>query len=501
MFKKGKILVLIISFLGILFFNFQTSEASGRGLEIINHPLAFTDEFKLITSENNERFRIPWEWEPLTPAYEYAFITNGFYDPSRPMEIKIYYPEKSDNLKQIFSFDFLSSVWRTVPTKDYPLEQYVSMTTDATSAWLIVLEKPGVMTVGNASWYKYKEGLFAASPDFAKGSVLRVHNLDNGKYVDVTINDYGPDRKIHPDRAIDLDHVAFERIASLGAGIVPVRVEVISEVISGIQQATPQVSDVPNLTASAAIIMRDSDAKILWSNNETNVAPIASLTKLSAVKVFLDTRPDLTKVITYKQQDSDYNHNYVTAGLESRLRVAEGDTLTVEDLLYSALVGSANNTVETLVRVSGLTRDEFIARMNNLAKDLGAMNTKFIEPSGLSENNVSSPYDYAIISREIFKNPLIQKISTTKNYSFQTLNTEKSFRLTNTNQLLQNINLPIAGSKTGYLDEAGYCLLTKVRSAQGDLILVNLNSSSKENNFADHEKLIRYGLKVLANQN
>jgi D-alanyl-D-alanine carboxypeptidase len=66
---------------------------------------------------------------------------------------------------------------------------------------------------------------------------------------------------------------------------------------------------------------------------------------------------------------------------------------------------------------------------------------------------------------------------------------------------LKNSELPIAGSKTGYLDEAGYCLLTKVKSAQDNLILINLNSSSKENNFADHEKLIRYGLKVLANQN
>lgn len=59
--KKGKIFTLFISLFAILFFNFQIAEASGRGLEIINHPLAFTDEFKLITSENNERFRIPWE--------------------------------------------------------------------------------------------------------------------------------------------------------------------------------------------------------------------------------------------------------------------------------------------------------------------------------------------------------------------------------------------------------------------------------------------------------
>ena len=83
--------------------------------------------------------------------------------------------------------------------------------------------------------------------------------------------------------------------------------------------------------------------------------------------------------------------------------------MTVEDLLYSTLVGSANNTAESLVRASGLSRAEFVARMNSMAKELGAYNTRFVEPSGLSPDNVSSAYDYAIISREIFKNSLIEK--------------------------------------------------------------------------------------------
>jgi len=501
MFKKGKFLVIITSFLVVWFFNVQSAAASNKGLEIHNHPLAFTDEFKLITSENRENFRIPWEWQPLTPAYEYSFVTNGFYDPSRPLEIKIHYPNKSNNLKQIFSFDFISSVWRPVPTKDYPEEKYVTMTSDATSAWLIVLAQPEVMTVGNASWYKHKEGLFAASPDFAKGSVLRVHNVNNGKYVDVTINDYGPDRKIHPDRVIDLDRVAFGKIAPLGAGIVKVRIEVLSEVVSGVQKAIPQITDVPNITASSALIIMENDLKILWGNNQEKVVPIASLTKLTAAKVFLDTKPDLAKVITYRKQDAAFNHKYVTAGQEARLRVADGDTLKIEDLLYSALIGSANNVVETLVRVSGLTRDEFISRMNKVAKDVGALNTKFVEPSGLSENNVSSPYDYAIITKEVFKNPLIQKISTAKTHSFKTINTEKSFRLTNTNKLLQNNNFSILGSKTGYIDEAGYCLVTRVKTDKGNMIVINLNSSSRDNNFTDNEKLIRYGLKALVSRN
>jgi len=499
-FKKGKISIIGAFILGILFFNFQTAEASGRGLEITTHPLAFTDEFRLITSENNERFRIPWEWEPLTPAYEYSFITRGLYDPSRPMEIKIHYPKKSDNFKQIFSFDFISSVWRPVPTKDNPLEQYVSMTTDAASAWLIVLEKPEVMTVGNASWYKHREGLFAASPDFARGSVLRVHNVNNRKFVDVTINDFGPDRKIYPDRVIDLDRVAFERIAPLGAGIVKVRIEVISEVVSGSERATPQITDTPNITASSAIIMMENDNKVLWSNNKEKIVPIASLTKLAAAKVFLDTKPDLSRAVTYRRQDASFNHKYVTPGQEARLRVAEGDTLRIQDLLYSALIGSANNSIETLVRVSGLTRDEFISRMNKFARDVGALNTEFTEPSGLSDENVSSPYDYAIITKEVFKNPLMQKISNTRTYSFKTINTKKPFRINNTNRLLRNNNFAILGSKTGFIDKAGFCLVTRVKTDKGNMIVMNLNSSSRDNKFTDNEKLIRFGLRTLLSQ-
>ena len=438
------------------------SQAASK-LEINYHPLAFTDEVKMITSQNNEEFLIPWQWESLSPSYEYSFSTPGFYDPSRPMDVKIYYPEKSNNLKKIFSFDFLSSVWRPVPTVDHPEEQYVSMTTDATSAWLRVLSQPEVMTSGKASWYKYREGLFAASPDFPKGTVLRVHNVDNGKYVDVTVNDYGPDRSIHPDRVIDLDRVAFERIASLGTGIVSVRVEVLEEVYEKASKAS-QVSQFPELNARNAIIMMEDDGRVIWGKNQDQAVPIASLTKMMSIKVFLDTRPDMSRVVSYKKQDELHNYEYCLPWESARLRVSEGETMTIEDLVYSTLVGSANNAVETLARVSGLTRVEFVAKMNETAKAWGAYNTRFVEPSGLSIDNVSSPYDYAIITKEIFKNPLIEKISTTKTYSFSTINTNEPHTLRNTNPMIVANEYDITGSKTGYLNESLYCLMTRIKT-------------------------------------
>jgi len=494
MFKKYKIII-SLSFLTI-FFSFSSS-AVASGITFNYESLAFTSAPVLNISENSEKFLIPWEWDSLTPAYEYSFVSQGLYDPSRPLQVRINYPEKNDKLKQIFSFDFLSSVWRPVPTQDHPQDKYVTMTTDATSGWLIVLAKPEVMTVGQASWYKYKEGLFTASPDFIKGTALRVYNTDNGKSVDTIVNDYGPDRKIFPNRVVDLDRVAFSKIASLGEGVINVRIEVLKNNVPA-ESATPQISDVPNITASSSVIMMEDSGKIIWGKNQDQQAPLASLTKLVAVSVFLNTKPTLSSVVTYKKQDEEYNYAYCKPWESARLQVADGETMTVEDLIYSSLVGSANNAIESLVRVSGLTRNEFIAQMNQIAKNWGATKTKFVEPTGLSPDNMSSPLDYAIIVKEIFKNLLIQKISTTKTYSFTTINTKKSHKLNNTDKLLTSTTFNIIGSKTGYLDEAGYCLMTRVKTDAGNMVVINFGSKSKAENFTDNEKLIRYGLKAIS---
>ncbi|MDD4443722.1 MAG: RlpA-like double-psi beta-barrel domain-containing protein [Patescibacteria group bacterium] len=469
---------------------------AGNNFKIDYHPLAFTDKVSLVTSLNSEQFLIPWQWEALTPAYEYSFITPGFYDPSRPMDVKIYYPEKSNRLKQIFSFDFLSSVWRPVPTVDNTEEQYLSMQTDATSAWLIALAQPDVMSTGKASWYKYKEGLFAASPDYPKGTKLRVYNINNGKSVDVTVNDYGPDRSIHPDRVIDLDRVAFEKIAPLSAGVVSVKVEVISE-LSEKPSPVSLVSAYPEITARNAIIMMEDSGEIIWEKDADKAVPIASLTKLMSIYTFLSTRPDMSRVVSYKKQDELYNYEHCYPWESARLQVSEGETMTIEDLIYSTLVGSANNSIETLVRVSGLSRADFIKKMNEFAKLWGAYNTNFVEPSGLAPANVSSPKDYAIITKEIFKNPLMEKISTTSNYSFSTINTKDPHNLKNTNPMLKEGEYEIIGSKTGYLHESLYCLMTRIKTAKGNMIVINLGSDSKDSRTSDNKQLIDYGLKAL----
>lgn len=486
-------------FLLITVFSFSSvgQAIASPTLNINYHEMAFTAPVTLSISPLSQADNLPWEWEALTPAYDYSFSTAGFYDPSRPLEIKISYAAKNNYFKQIFSFDKMANVWRPLLTTDNPVGQYVTARTDSTSGRLIVLANPELMTVGTASWYKFKNGLFAASPDFVKGTILRVHNLDNGKFVDVTINDWGPERDKHPDRVIDLDKVAFAKIASPSAGLVNVKIEPLKIIVPEIKKEIPQVSSELSLTASSAVIMLEKDSRILWGKNENSVSPLASLTKLVAAKVFLDTKPTLNKVVTYKTQDEKYNHEYCKPWESAKLTVVEGETMTLENLLYSALVGSANNAVETLVRYSGLKRADFIARMNQMVKDWGALDTKFVEPTGLSPDNVSSPRDYAIITKEVFNNPLLKKISITPKYTFSTINTKKSHTIRNTNKMIAAASYDIVGSKTGYLDEAGYCLMTRVSTPQGNLISINFGSASSAASLLDNEQMIRYGLKMI----
>lgn len=448
---------------------------------------------KAIIATSSPATSTPWQLDALTPVYSYSFNNPSTYDPAFPMTVKINYGKTNNYFKQIFLIDAISGIWTPLNTKDTPDKKYVTATITSVSGKLIVMANPDMLTVGTASWYAYKKGLFAASPDFKKGSILRVTNLANGKYVDVTINDFGPERAKHPDRVIDLDKVAFQKIASLSAGLIKIKVEPIK--IVSPTAVKLQTSSIPLVSASSAIIIKESDGSIIWGKNEKKSAPLASLTKLIAAKVFFDTRPTLNKVVSYKVQDENYNYKYCKPWEAAKLTVKDGDTMTIENLLYSALVGSANNAVESLVRVSGLSRPEFIKKMNETVKNWGATSTSFVEPTGLSPQNVSSPFDYAIITREIFKNPLLQKISTTPKYSFTTINTKKAHTIKNTDKLLTSSNYPIIGSKTGYLNEAGNCLMTRIKTAQGNLIVVNFGSTSSSSSFADNEQLIKYGLR------
>jgi D-alanyl-D-alanine endopeptidase (penicillin-binding protein 7) len=454
-----------------------------------------------VDMEEIEGMSLPFNLEKLSPVYQFEFRNKSAYDNHKPFYIQFSYDKENSDYKQVFFFDSNYNTWRPLPTKDYPEENFVRSLIHLPYARIAVFSYPDVMGQGDASWYAYKGGNFAASPDFPKGSIIRVHNLANNKYVDVEINDFGPDRSIFPNRIIDLDKEAFKKIASTSAGIIQVKIEplkIVKDNSNRILGLTDEGAHLePEISAQAAVILDEESGEVLWEKNGEEVLPIASLTKVMAVKVFLDNNRDLKQVVEYKYQDEEYNYNYVNKWESARVRLDEGDKLTVNDLIYSALVGSANNAVETLVRYSGLSRDAFIQAMNDKAKTLGAESTYFEEPTGLSTKNVSSALDYAIIAKEVLKDPVIASAVSAREYSFSTVDGNKVRNLYNTNSWLRYNIMPFTASKTGYLHEAKYCLMSRIKTTdEKQFISVVLGAETRDESLFSTKDAFNYSSKI-----
>ncbi|MFA6393705.1 MAG: RlpA-like double-psi beta-barrel domain-containing protein [Patescibacteria group bacterium] len=461
-------------------------------------PGILSEDTPVEIEELDEAFSYPWELEKISPVMQFEFKNKAAYDNHKPFYIQFNYEKEDAGMKQVFFYDKTAGAWRSLPTWDNPEENFVRSLIHLPYARIAVFTNSEILTSGRASWYSYKKGLFAASPDFPSGSRLRVHALGSEKFVDVTVNDFGPDRKAHPDRVVDLTKEAFAKIAPLSDGTVGIYVEPLV-ITGGLKNKLAEYGrgapTSPNLAFRAAIVMNEDTGEILHSQNASSTFPLASLTKIVAIKVFLEAHPDLSETVAYSVKDAEYNYLYCKPWESGKLALEDGETLTVKDLVYSSLVGSTNNTVETLVRVSGLTREEFIKRMNELVKSYGAISTRFIEPTGLAPENVSSAGDYAIIAGEILDDPVIKDASVTQVYKFTTINKNKPHSIKNTNFLVREGKYEFTGSKTGYLNEALYCLMSRVKAENGDnLIVVTMGAKTRDESFRKTEDLIKYGL-------
>lgn len=470
------------------------------GLEIAEGYL--TGPSELVVSEIKEFGNLPWNLEKISDIFEFSLTSTQNLN-ARPLSVSLTYNKEDNYFKQVYYFNEFTSSWRALPTTDYPAERRVVASLSQPSAKLAVFSKKGVLTVGKASWYKYRGGLFAASPDFPRGSKLRVTNLDNGKSVEVVVNDWGPERDKHPDRVVDLDKEAFVALAPTSAGVINVMVsplEILPDAngrVLGVKSEA--VGSSPKLSAKSVVIMNETTGEVVFDKNGVAKAPLASLTKIVAMKVFLDLEPNLEQVVSYKTQDEKYNYLYCKPGESAKVKLKNGEKIKIKDLFYSALVGSANNAVESLVRVSGISRDEFVERMNSQVRSWNARDTHFIEPTGLSSSNTSSAYDYAVIMKEALKNDYISKVSITPSYTFKTVSGTKH-TIKNTNKLVLDQSIPslkaekfaINGSKTGYLAEAGYCLATRVKSGIDNFIIVSMGATSRAKSFNEMADLIKY---------
>ena len=227
-----------------------------------------------------------------------------------------------------------------------------------------------------------------------------------------------------------------------------------------------------DLTAQSAVVIDKGTGQTVFTKNEQEVRSIASLTKLMTALVFIENNPGWDKMITMEKSD-------FVGG--ATLWVKEGDQVTVKDLFYSTLVGSKNNAAVALAKSTGMSVSQFVVKMNQRANELGLKNTYFVEPTGLNERNVSTASELAVIARETFKNPDVMAASTTKWYKVTPLNSELSYWVKNTSMKLLDRDLYVTGSKTGWTDEAGYCLVTQAKSGTKELLALVMGAKIRMN--------------------
>ncbi|MFH0856649.1 MAG: RlpA-like double-psi beta-barrel domain-containing protein [bacterium] len=456
----------------------------------------------------------PDGWEIASDIYEFDVMDKNAFDGKKPFIVSIRYDDdgsenKTENRKKIFYYDSALNEWIGLPSTIMYDDKLVRAVIQLPYAKLAVFENKNVLSVGEASWYKYKGCNCVASPDYSKGTKLKVTNLYNDKSVIVEVNDYGPERDIFPDRVIDLDLEAFTKIAKKGAGVINVKVEPVNEICSyAFQKARHPSAPAPQISAKAAIVIDEPTGEVLFAKNEKEKRSIASITKLMTASVFMDLNPPLPPLVKGgKLEESAKGENIESWNKiikynkaddldGAKLYVNDGETMKIKDIFYSMLVGSANNAAKTLAKNSGVAYPDFIVEMNKKAKEWHLENTEFREPTGLDPRNISTAFDMAIMAKNIFKNLEMLKATTLEKYSFRTLNTNIAHTISSTNKLLSDKDLYITGAKTGFLNEAGHCLVIKAKNKNDgrEVIGVVLGEKSSEDRFEDMKNLIKWAL-------
>ena len=237
------------------------------------------------------------------------------------------------------------------------------------------------------------------------------------------------------------------------------------------------------LQSSAALVLDQTTGAVLFEKNPNAVLPIASITKLMTAMVVLDAKPDLTETLAINEDDVD-----LLKGTRSRLKV--GTHLAREEMLRLALMSSENRAAAALSRNYPGGREAFIAAMNQKAQALGLADTRFQDPTGLTAANVSSPRDLAKMVDAAHQYPLIREFSTTSEGEFSIAGRPQQFR--NTNTLVKNPTWEIGLSKTGYINEAGKCLVMQAWLNNKPTIIVLLDSWGKMTRIGDANRIKRW---------
>jgi len=242
----------------------------------------------------------------------------------------------------------------------------------------------------------------------------------------------------------------------------------------------------PDLRSASALVV-DARGNVIYGKDIDAVRPIASITKLMTAMVILDSGLDLEEKITVTKADRD-----LVQLTGSRLEY--GATLSRRQMILLAIMSSENRAAAALGRTwpGGLT--QFVAQMNKTASQLGMSNSHFADPAGLSVENTSTASDLAKMATAAYDYPLIREASTTQRLEVRPYAKRGPLVYGNTNRLLKNESWDIALSKTGYINEAGRCLVMRANIEGQAVSIVLLNSFGKLTPFGDSNRLRKWML-------
>jgi D-alanyl-D-alanine endopeptidase (penicillin-binding protein 7) len=250
-----------------------------------------------------------------------------------------------------------------------------------------------------------------------------------------------------------------------------------------------QTHDPLELKSSVALVMDQETNEVLFSKNSDAVLPIASLTKLMTGMVMVEARLPMDELVTVTSDDVDTEKN-------SSSRLMVGATLSRGELLHLALMSSENRAAHALGRTFPGGLRAFVTAMNAKAHVLGMTDTRYVDPTGLNSQNQSSAKDLAALVKAAYQQPLIRELSTSPEYAVRVGARQLQFH--NTNSLVRNPSWDIGLQKTGYIVEAGRCLVLQAKMAGRKLIMVFLDSTGKYSRQADAERVRKWIEKATA---
>lgn len=242
-------------------------------------------------------------------------------------------------------------------------------------------------------------------------------------------------------------------------------------------------------TAKSLLVVDDASQTVLYAKDGATPRSIASITKLMTALVFLDHNPGWDTVVTMEQTDQ-------RAG--GQVYLLTGERATVENIWHAMLISSANEAAVALSRVANVP--DFVGAMNAKAQELGMADSHFVDPSGVEAGNTASAHDLYKLINAAYSRPEIAETTQMPEDSFAIQNRKRTVWLTSTNRLLDSfVNQPpyqVLGAKTGFLEEAGYCMTIKVRyNDQRNLSLILLGANEQTDRWQEVKGVLDWVLR------